>query len=78
MFNIFSIFPKVYVGNLYDTSLEEKYDLILVWITGTATRLQDGHHGCVTQLILSLGPKGLMQELKSYPISHLYDSTIKS
>lgn len=24
MFNIFSIFPKVYVGNLYDTSLEEK------------------------------------------------------
>lgn len=30
MFNIFSIFPKIYVGNLYAPSLEEKYDLILL------------------------------------------------
>lgn len=57
---------------------KKKYDLILVWITGIAIRLQDGHHGCVTQLILSLGLKGLMQEVRSCPISHLYDSTIKS
>lgn len=28
MFNIFSIFPKIYVENIFASSLEEKYYLI--------------------------------------------------
>lgn len=47
MFNIFSIFPKIYLGNLYAPSLEEKYDLILLYTTCAASRYQDGHQSCV-------------------------------